>query len=93
MTSEPKKPLPPPPVAAAPEEEWVEDEGDRPTCSVPAAVLAEIYARPPSNPPPAMPVGHATNGLESMLITDDMLRKAPKMPTETVKMLPLKPRK
>ena len=90
MTPEDKKPAPPPPAV---EEAWYdEDEGDRPTMSIPAAVLAELYARPPSQPPPASaPV--PTNGMERMLITDAMLGKAPKLATETVKMVPLKPRK
>ncbi len=90
MSPEEKKPVPPPIV----EETWDNDgdEGDRPTMSIPAAVLAEIYARPPSQPPPASaPV--PTNGMERMLITDAMLGKPPKLSTKTVKMTPLKPRK
>ncbi len=89
MTSEEKTPVPPPPVAAeAAEEDWIDDEGDRATRSVPAILLAEIYARPPSNPPPAPAV--PTNGMERMLITDAMLGRAPKLSTKTVK-LPASP--
>lgn len=96
-------PFPPPPVAGPQEEEW-EDDGDRPTRSIPAAVLAEIYQRPPSSPPPASnPASVPTNGLERMIITDAMLGRAsaghagepPGMPTRTVKMttMPAKPEK
>lgn len=93
--NERKAPLPPPPVAVTEEEEWDGDEGDRPTMSIPAAVLAEIYQRPPSSPPPSMPASVPTNGLERMIITDAMLGRPPKMPTKTVKMtvMPVKPEK
>lgn len=91
-------PLPPPPVAVPDEDAWDGDEGDRPTMSIPAAVLAEIYQRPPSSPPPSMPASVPTNGLERMIITDAMLGRVPpqpKMPTKTAKMttMPAKPEK
>lgn len=94
MNERKSAPLPPPPVAVPQEEEW-EDDGDRPTRSIPAAVLAEIYQRPPSSPPPSMPASVPTNGLERMIITDAMLGRQPKLPTKTVKMttMPAKPEK
>lgn len=84
MTGE-KIPPPPPLVTNEAEDDFL-DEGDRPTRSVPAAILAEIYQRPPSSPPPAPEAVVPTNGLEPMIITDAMLGKPPRLPTKTVKM-------